>query len=73
MRELSHRVFPETDVTVPDDVPAPIEQTRTERRRQADASHTAALRRARAERAGRAVPELSRAPQAPVKWHEPTP
>jgi predicted nucleic acid-binding Zn ribbon protein len=50
MRELSRRAFPETDV-VSDDPPAPIEQARTERRRQADVSHAAALRRARAERA----------------------
>ncbi|GAA2500608.1 hypothetical protein GCM10010406_41390 [Streptomyces thermolineatus] len=53
MRELSRRAFPETDVVVPEDAPAPIEQARTERRRQADASHAAALRRARAERAAR--------------------
>ncbi|MGW2689464.1 DciA family protein [Streptomyces sp. NPDC001414] len=52
MRELSRRAFPEPD-TVADDAPAPIEQARTERRRQADASHAAALRRARAERAAR--------------------
>ncbi|MFF9593845.1 DciA family protein [Streptomyces sp. NPDC014646] len=53
MRELSRRAFPATDVVVPEDAPAPIEQARTERRRQADASHAAALRRARAERAAR--------------------
>jgi hypothetical protein len=52
MRELSRRAFPEAD-DVPADAPAPIEQARTERRRQADASHAAALRRARAERAAR--------------------
>ncbi|MGW6795036.1 DciA family protein [Streptomyces chartreusis] len=52
MRELSRRAFPESDA-VPDDEPAPIEQARTERRRQADASHAAAVRRARAERAAR--------------------
>ncbi len=52
MRELSRRAFPEPD-TVPDDAPAPMKQARTERRRQADASHAAALRRARAERARR--------------------
>jgi predicted nucleic acid-binding Zn ribbon protein len=51
MRELSRRAFPEPD-DVSDDAPAPIEQARTERRRQADASHAAALRRARAEKAG---------------------
>ncbi|MFG3142434.1 DciA family protein [Streptomyces sp. NPDC048211] len=52
MRELSRRAFPETDV-VADDAPAPIDQARTQRRREADASHAAALRRARAERAAR--------------------
>ncbi|WP_086705734.1 DciA family protein [Streptomyces antimycoticus] len=52
MRELSRRAFPETDV-VPDDVRAPIEQARLERRRQAAATEAAALRRARAERAAR--------------------
>lgn len=52
MRELSRRAFPEFDV-VPDDAPAPIEQARAQRRRQADASHAAALRRARTERAAR--------------------
>ncbi|WP_051820128.1 DciA family protein [Streptomyces sp. NRRL S-920] len=51
MRELSRRAFPETDVVVPEDAPVPIEQARAERRRQADASHAAAVRRARAERA----------------------
>ncbi|MFE5901189.1 DciA family protein [Streptomyces sp. NPDC056488] len=52
MRELSRRAFPVADV-VADDVPAPIEQARTQRRREADVSHAAALRRARAERAAR--------------------
>jgi hypothetical protein len=52
MRELSRRAFPETDV-VPDDAPAPIAAARTQRRNQADVSHAAALRRARAERAAR--------------------
>lgn len=52
MRELSRKAFPETGV-VPDDAPAPIEQARTQRRREADVSHAAALRRARAERAAR--------------------
>ncbi|WP_327389387.1 hypothetical protein OG728_02125 [Streptomyces microflavus] len=66
MRELFRRAFPEIDVAVPDDATAPIERARTERRRQADASHAAVLRRGRAERA---APELSQ----PVKWHEPTP
>ncbi|MDT0435166.1 MULTISPECIES: hypothetical protein [Streptomyces] len=49
MRELSRRAFPETDV-VADDALAPIERARSERRRQADVSHAAAVHRARAER-----------------------
>ncbi|MFF3497284.1 DciA family protein [Streptomyces sp. NPDC002795] len=52
MRELSRRAFPEIDV-VPDDAPAPIAAARAQRRHQADVSHAAALRRARAERAAR--------------------
>ncbi|MFB7171640.1 DUF721 domain-containing protein [Streptomyces sp. NPDC056254] len=52
MRALSSRAFPEPDV-VADDAPAPIEQGRLQRRRQAAASEAAALRRARAERAAR--------------------
>ncbi|MFE9222490.1 DUF721 domain-containing protein [Streptomyces lavendulae] len=52
MRELSRRAFPEPDVA-PDDVPAPIEQARAHRRRQAAATEATALRRARAERAAR--------------------
>ncbi|MCX5346130.1 DciA family protein [Streptomyces atratus] len=51
MRELGRRAFPEPPV-VPDDAPAPIDQTRVQRRRQAAATEAAALRRARAERAG---------------------
>lgn len=47
MRELSRRAFPE-----PPAVPAPIDQARVQRRRQAAATEAAALRRARAERAG---------------------
>ncbi|GAA3381212.1 hypothetical protein GCM10020367_71600 [Streptomyces sannanensis] len=47
MRALSRQAFPE-----PDDAPAPIETALAQRRRQASASHAAALRRARAERAG---------------------
>ncbi|MGW5401380.1 DUF721 domain-containing protein [Streptomyces sp. NPDC003952] len=54
MRELSRRAFPEPDV-VPDDAPAPIEQARLQRRRQAAVTEAAALRRARAEKAGRTV------------------
>ncbi|MFF2779955.1 DciA family protein [Streptomyces sp. NPDC058052] len=49
MRELSRRAFPETDVAA-DDAPAPIEQARAQRRRQAAVTEAAALRRARAER-----------------------
>ncbi|MEV5454703.1 DciA family protein [Streptomyces sp. NPDC052535] len=52
MRALSLRAFSEPEPEA-DDQPAPIEQARTERRRQADVSHAAALRRARAERAAR--------------------
>ncbi|MDT9681009.1 DciA family protein [Streptomyces sp. TRM76323] len=50
--ELSRHAFPETDV-VPADAPAPIEQARIQRHRQAAATEAAALRRARAERAAR--------------------
>ncbi|MGW2050769.1 DUF721 domain-containing protein [Streptomyces sp. NPDC001858] len=52
MRELSRRAFPEPEV-VPDDAPPLIEVTRAQRRRAAAATEAAALRRARAERAGR--------------------
>ncbi|MFD3664003.1 DUF721 domain-containing protein [Streptomyces sp. NPDC058659] len=55
MRELSRRAFPEPPV-VPDDAPAPIDQARVQRRRQAAATEAAALRRARDERAGIIVP-----------------
>ncbi|MFF4393275.1 DUF721 domain-containing protein [Streptomyces sp. NPDC001552] len=51
MRELSRRAFPELPA-VPDDAPAPIDQARVQRRRQAAVTEAAALRRARAERAG---------------------
>ncbi|GAA3163527.1 DUF721 domain-containing protein [Streptomyces ramulosus] len=59
MRELSRRAFPEPDVVL-DDAPAPIEQVRLQRRRQAAVTEAAALRRARAERAGTAVPSAPR-------------
>lgn len=52
MRELSRTAFPEPPDSVPDDAPTPIEQARAQRRRQAAATEAAALRRARAERAG---------------------
>ncbi|MFF8960816.1 DciA family protein [Streptomyces sp. NPDC014894] len=63
LRELSRRAFPEPPA-VPEDAPASIDNARLQRRRQAAATEAAALRRARAEKAGRTVPELSRAPQA---------
>ncbi|MFF0690971.1 hypothetical protein ACFYUG_33365 [Streptomyces albogriseolus] len=62
MRALSRRAFPETEQAA-DDAPAPIEQARTERRRQADASHAAAVRRARAERAARETGPAAVVPQ----------
>ncbi|MFJ6785598.1 DciA family protein [Streptomyces yangpuensis] len=62
MRELSQRAFPEPDV-VADDEPAPIEQVRLQRRRQAAATEAAALRRARAERAGATVHSAPRCRQ----------
>ncbi|MFD7778831.1 hypothetical protein [Streptomyces sp. NPDC059753] len=55
MRELSRRAFPEPE-TVPDDAPAAIEAARVQRRRQGAATEAAALRRARAERAGTLSP-----------------
>jgi hypothetical protein len=54
MRELSRRAFPEPE-TVPDDAAASIEAPREQRRCQAAATEAAALRRARAERAGHQV------------------
>ncbi|MFE2498834.1 DciA family protein [Streptomyces scopuliridis] len=62
MRALSLQAFPEPEAAV-DDQPAPIEQTRIERRRQADISHAAALRRARAERAARTAGTAAAVPQ----------
>lgn len=62
MRELPRRAFPEPDA-VPDDAPAPIEQARTERRRQADVSHAAAVRRARGERVACQAGTATAAPQ----------
>lgn len=63
MRELSRRAFPEPEAAA-EDAPAPIEQARSERRRQADASHAAAVRRARAERAARAAGTEAAVPQS---------
>ncbi|MYY03185.1 MULTISPECIES: DciA family protein [unclassified Streptomyces] len=54
MRELSRRAFPDPP-SVPDDAPAPIDQARIQRRRQAAVTEAAALRRARDEKAGREV------------------
>ncbi|MFI6725539.1 hypothetical protein NRF20_12325 [Streptomyces sp. R-74717] len=51
VRELSRRASPETEA-IPQDAPVPIEDARAQRRRQAAATEAAALRRARAERAG---------------------
>ncbi|MGC4918605.1 DciA family protein [Streptomyces albogriseolus] len=62
MRALSLQAFPEPE-PVADDQPAPIEQARIERRRQADVSHAAALRRARAERAAREAGTAAAVPQ----------
>ncbi|UUY52382.1 DciA family protein (plasmid) [Streptomyces yangpuensis] len=69
MRELSHWAFPEPDVVL-DDALAPIEQARTERRRRAAATEAAALRRARAERAGQPCPGR-RTPGGLVRGYEP--
>ncbi|MFJ7201045.1 MULTISPECIES: DUF721 domain-containing protein [unclassified Streptomyces] len=62
MRELSHRRFPEPPAT-PADIPAPIEQTRAQRRRQAVATEAAALRRAQSERAAREAGTTAIVPQ----------
>lgn len=51
MRELSCRAFPGPPA-VPDDAPAPMGHARVQRRRQVAATEAAALRRARAEKAG---------------------
>ncbi|MET9734517.1 DUF721 domain-containing protein [Streptomyces sp. NPDC006458] len=52
MRELSRHAFPEPEVSS-DDQSAPIEAGRIQRRREAEATRTLALRRARTERAAR--------------------
>jgi hypothetical protein len=56
-------VRPEPNTTPDDTPPASIEQARTERRRQADASHTAALGKAHAERAARPARTPAAIPQ----------
>ncbi|WP_223778813.1 hypothetical protein [Streptomyces sp. 135] len=48
-----NRGAPPSRPAVPDDTPAPIDQARVERRRQAAATEAAALRRARQKRAAR--------------------
>lgn len=53
LRAQARRAFLEPPA--PDGAPAPLNQARAQRRRQADVSHAAALRRARAERAGRSA------------------
>ncbi|MYS40159.1 DUF721 domain-containing protein, partial [Streptomyces sp. SID5998] len=63
MRELSRRAFPGPEAAA-DEQPAPIQQARTECRHQADASHDAAVRRARAERAAREAGATAVVPQA---------
>ncbi|MFJ2847652.1 hypothetical protein GTY20_35410 [Streptomyces sp. SID4946] len=47
----------------PDDQPTPLEAARTERRRQAEASRGAALRRARADRAAKEAGTAATVPQ----------
>lgn len=65
MRELARRAFPEPEPgAVADDAPAAIGQARVQRRRQAAATEAAALRRARAERAGAPVAVASHPRQA---------
>ncbi|MFE7514773.1 DciA family protein [Streptomyces sp. NPDC057540] len=68
MRELRLRAFPEPE-PVADDQPAPLDQARAERRRQAEVSHAAALRLARAERAARAAGTVAAVPpqRAPLR------
>ncbi|MYZ34413.1 MULTISPECIES: DciA family protein [unclassified Streptomyces] len=52
LRALSLQAFPEPD-DIPTNESAPTEAARTQRRRESDSSHVAALRRARMERAAR--------------------
>ncbi|MFY4721473.1 DUF721 domain-containing protein [Streptomyces sp. LaBMicrA B280] len=63
MRELSRRAFPEPGV-VADDGLTSLEATRAQRRRQAAATETAALRRARQERAARESGTQADVPQS---------
>ncbi|MFG2887581.1 hypothetical protein ACGFYV_35780 [Streptomyces sp. NPDC048297] len=64
MRELSRRAFPEPEASS-DDQPTPIEAARIQRRRASEATHTLALRRARADRAARQTGTAAAAPQHP--------
>ncbi|MEV6425651.1 hypothetical protein [Streptomyces sp. NPDC051662] len=52
MRELSRRAFLESETPM-DDSPAPIDQARAQRLCPVNATHAAALRRARVEHGGR--------------------
>ncbi|MEV7518650.1 hypothetical protein [Streptomyces diastaticus] len=63
MRELSRRAFPELGEPA-DNALAPKEQARSEWRRRADASHAAAVRRAREERAARQAGTTAAVPQS---------
>ncbi|WP_051866191.1 DUF721 domain-containing protein [Streptomyces griseus] len=65
MRELSRRAFPEPEVSS-DDQPAPIEAGRIQRRREAEATRTLALRRARTERAARQNSTAAGQPEDPA-------
>ncbi|MGY1503672.1 DciA family protein (plasmid) [Streptomyces sp. QTS52] len=63
MRALSRQAFPEPEVPA-DDQPAPIAAARIQRRRESEATRTLALRRARAERAGREAGPAASVPVA---------
>ncbi|WP_432095658.1 DUF721 domain-containing protein [Streptomyces sp. bgisy100] len=62
MRELSQRAFPDSELHS-DSQPAPIDQARAQRRRQAATTEAAALRRARTERAAREASTAAAVPQ----------
>lgn len=65
MRELSRRAFPEPEVSS-EAPPAPIEAVRIQRRREAEATRTLALRRARTERAARQDSTAAGQPEGPA-------